>query len=314
MRFGFPAVALLALALQPMIGGRALAQSLGRQSAVATLPSTTISTPHERLLPLQGGQNFRDLGGYRTRDGRHVKWGLLFRSGSMHGLTATDYASLERRGIRVVCDFRDNRERAAQPVHWPAPGAPNVLFDDYYLDTAAMMPNGPPSSWTEDEAKATFAASYPKMLTQFNEQYRRMLAELLAGHVPLAFNCSAGKDRTGIAAALILTALGVPRQTVIDDYMLTNKYLDQKRLVADGPPPANMTPGQTKGSASADPATAMRSMSPGVLRAILAADPSYIEAAFAVLDHHEGGPEGYLRDELGVDHAALVRLRSLYLE
>jgi protein-tyrosine phosphatase len=61
------------------------------------------------VLPLQGGRNFRDLGGYRTQDGHHVKWGMLYRSGSMHGLTPVDYAALEARGIRVVCDLRDSR-------------------------------------------------------------------------------------------------------------------------------------------------------------------------------------------------------------
>ena len=63
---------------------------------------------HQRLLPLEGGQNFRDLGGYRTRDGRTVRWGMLFRSGAMDGLTAADYAYLGKIGIRTVCDFRSN--------------------------------------------------------------------------------------------------------------------------------------------------------------------------------------------------------------
>jgi protein-tyrosine phosphatase len=77
-------------------------------------------------------------------------------------------------------------------------------------------------------------ASYPRMLTQFNGQFRRMFGELLAGHAPLAFNCSAGKDRTGLAAALLLTALGVPRATVIEDYELTNKTLNPAALLAAG--------------------------------------------------------------------------------
>ncbi|MFX8016077.1 tyrosine-protein phosphatase, partial [Acinetobacter baumannii] len=83
---------------------------------------------------------------------------------------------------------------------------------------------------TAANVKAMMTASYPRMLTQFNGQYRRMFGELLAGRVPLAFNCSAGKDRTGIAAALVLTALDVPHKTVVEDYLLTNRYFDPQKL------------------------------------------------------------------------------------
>lgn len=83
-------------------------------------------------------------------------------------------------------------------------------------------------------------ALYPRLLTQFNSQYRRMFAALLAGRAPLAFNCIAGQDRTGVAAALLLTALGVPRETVIQDYLLTNRYFDPNKGVATTiRPPSN---------------------------------------------------------------------------
>lgn len=255
---------------------------------------------HVRLLPLQGGRNFRDLGGYRAADGRHVKWGVLFRSGSMHGLTDADYAALERRGIKVVCDFRDTRERGAEPVNWPAAGAPRVLATDYRLDMPGFLPAGPMSGWTADAARAAMTASYPRMLVQFHDQYRRMFDELLAGHAPLAFNCSAGKDRTGVAAALLLTALGVPRETVIQDYLLTNRYLDGSQLVGK--------------DAKATAANPLGGLPPAVAQALLAADRRYIEAALAVLDTHPGGANGWLRDEMGLSRADLVHLRGAYLE
>uniref|UniRef100_UPI0035CA9F3E tyrosine-protein phosphatase n=1 Tax=uncultured Sphingomonas sp. TaxID=158754 RepID=UPI0035CA9F3E len=253
---------------------------------------------HARLIPLQGGRNFRDLGGYRTADGRHVKWNSLFRSGSMHGLTDADYESLERRGIRVVCDFRDMHERASEPVRWPVANAPRLLSDDYVLDQRGFLPAGEMKTWTEASARAAMMASYPRMLRQFHDQYRRMFAELLAGHAPLAFNCSAGKDRTGIAAALLLTALGVPRQSVIHDYLLTNTYLDAAKVLAS--PSAAKSP--------------MALLPPGVTSAIMKADRRYIEAALAVLDHHEGGSGGWLRDEMGLSRANIGALRAAYLE
>ncbi|WP_404478238.1 tyrosine-protein phosphatase [Novosphingobium sp. BL-52-GroH] len=283
-------------ALLPLVAIQLASPVAFAQGAQAPAP-VPVAAPgaHQRLLPLQGGRNFRDLGGYRTADGRTVKWGTLFRSGSMHGLTDADYRYLEKLGIAVVCDLRDRRERAAEQVNWPAAHAPRVLSDDYDLDTR-FLPAGDPKGWTEAQARASMAASYPSMLKSFNSQYRRMFAELLAGHAPLAFNCSAGKDRTGIAAALLLTALGVPRATVIEDYLLTNRYLDAKALLA-------------KPSAS----TLMAGLPPQVAKAMMAADRSYIEAALQVVDRHRGGAEGYMRDELGLSQADLVRLRNLYL-
>jgi len=251
---------------------------------------------HQRLLPLEGGRNFRDLGGYRTADGHIVKWGLLFRSGSMHGLTARDYAYLDKIGIKVVCDFRDNHERAAEPVPWPSAQAPTILSDDYSLTDAGLMPRGDLRAMTTAQARAMLAKSYPQMLTFFADQYHRMFAELLAGHAPLAFNCSAGKDRTGIAAALLLTALGVPRETVIQDYLLTNRYLDGKMILAQ------------QGKASANAAWAH--LPPGVMAAFMAADRSYIEA---VLDALPDGAHAYLHDEMKLSDADIATLRRMYL-
>lgn len=289
----------LTIALAASAAAIPAAGSAQRAPAASVVPMAA-AAPHERLLPLQGGRNFRDLGGYGTVDGRHVRWGLLFRSGSMHGLTDRDYAYLERRGIRVVCDFRDTNERAAEPVNWPGGGAPRVLSDDYRLDMAGFMPAGDMKNWTPDQARATMTASYPRLLVQFHDQYRRMFAELLAGHAPLAFNCSAGKDRTGVAAALLLTALGVPRPTVIDDYLLTNRYLDARTLVSKDATPTAANP--------------LAKVPPAVAQALVAADRNYIEAALAVLDTHPGGAQAWLRDEMGLSAASTARLRQMYLQ
>ena len=283
-----------------MLGALALSLTVGW----GALPSPAVAraaapAAHDRVLPLQGGRNFRDLGGYRTIDGHHVKWGLLYRSGSMHGLTPADYAALERRGIRVVCDLRDSRERAAEPVAWPDGKAPRVLADDYALDQAGFMPSGPPQSWTAAQTRAAMTASYPHLLTQFNGQYRRMFGELLAGHAPLAFNCSAGKDRTGIAAALLLTALGVPRATVIADYELTNKTLDSAAMLS--------------GDSKATPSP-FGKLAPEVVAPFMRADRAYLAAALAVVDAHPGGAAGYLRDELGLGPVQIAHLRQLYLD
>lgn len=283
-----------------LLGALALACSLAPElqaRPVVVSPVAPAGIAPTRVVPLQGGRNFRDLGGYRTGDGRMVKWGLLYRSGSMTSLTPEDYATLEKRGIRVVCDLRATAERQAEPAHWPHAGTPRVLADDYVMDNGQFLPKGDPSKVTGEQVRGAMASSYPRLLTQFNSQYRRMFGELLAGHAPLAFNCSAGKDRTGIGAALILTALGVPRETVIADYMLSNQTLDPAKLMG--------------GKAMAN--SPFAALPPEALKLLVGVDRSYIEAAFAVIDAHQGGTYGYLKDELGLGEAQIGLLRRLYL-
>lgn len=274
-----------------------LAAAAGVSAPVAAR-SPVAAAAHQRVLPLQGGQNFRDLGGYRTRGGRSVRWGALYRSGSMHFLTPADYTYLNRLGIRTVCDFRDTAERAAGPVQWPAGQAPTILADDYDQHVGDLGRTASGRVQTPAEARGAMIALYPGLLTRFNGQYRRMFGELLAGRTPLAFNCSAGKDRTGVAAALILTALDVPRQTVIDDYLLTNRYFDPHKIVR----------GNDRN------ATSLQALPPAVLKPYMLADRSYIGAVFGVLDAHRGGANGYLHDELGLSAADLAKLRQLYTQ
>jgi protein-tyrosine phosphatase len=263
--------------------------------AASALPQAPVASPHQRLLPLQGGQNFRELGGYRAADGRTVRWGLLYRSGSMHWLTAADYTYLSTLGIRTVCDFRDTQERSVEPVDWPATASPHIVAVDYKNVSGMGTPD---ATWTAQRARQTMTELYPRLLAQFNGQYRRMFQELLAGHAPLAFNCTAGKDRTGVGAALLLTALGVPRETVIQDYALSNQYFDPAKALRT-PAIANQPWNQ---------------LPPDARAAFAQANPVYIEAVFRVLDDHAGGAQGYLHEELGLSASDLVQLRRMYTE
>lgn len=284
---GLGAVAALALLTQPFVLPTALAKA----------PAEKVE--HPRALPLQGGRNFRDLGGYATEDGHTVKWNVLFRSGEMHDLTAGDFAYLNRIGIRTIVDFRDKNERRAEPTNWQG-NAPMTFAVEYDARDAGLMPTGDMKDWTPEQARQVMAASYPKMLTTFAGQYRRMFQELLADHAPLAFHCSAGKDRTGIAAALVLLSLGVPRETVVQDYLLTNRYLNFDAAMAKG--------------ANTPAAQPWLSLPAPVLQAMGKADRSYIEAALDALGSHAGGARGYLRDEMGLSDADIATLRSRYLD
>jgi protein-tyrosine phosphatase len=249
----------------------------------------------DRAPAMQGGQNFRDLGGYRTLDGRTVRWRMLFRSGAMDRLTPADFDYLDKLGIRAVVDLRSTEERQAAPVRWPGARTPHVLTKDYSGAAMGFDTTGI-ATMTGERARAVMASGYRSILGTFNDQYRGMFARLLAGEAPLLFNCSAGKDRTGVAAALILTALKVPRETIVEDYLLSNRHFQR----------------QTSTAANDAAFAAFHRLPPDVVSAFMGVDRGYIEEVFRMIDAHPGGADGYLRDQLGLDDADLTTLRRRY--
>ncbi|MCE7795585.1 tyrosine-protein phosphatase [Sphingobium sufflavum] len=280
-----PALALIATALPA-------AAVMARE-----VPPAPAKAGEQRLVPLEGGQNFRDLGGYRTADGHRVKWGMLYRSGAMNRLTPADFQYLASIGLKTVVDFRGSGERKSAPVVWPEASKPVVFARDYELANASLMAPLVKKGLTGDEARAVMAQLYRDIPTAFADQYRLLFAELLAGHAPLAFNCSAGKDRTGVAAAILLSVLGVDRETAVQDYLLSNQYFKPATALD-----------------SRDPhAAAMQGLSPDVLKALMGVDRRYIETAFATIDAYPGGANAYYREKLGLDAAAIAQLRGMYL-
>lgn len=251
----------------------------------------------ERLLPFAGGSNFRDLGGYVTKDGATVQWGRLYRSAVMSGLTPDDFQQMGKLGIRTVCDFRSTDERARQSVTWPEGVQPTVLATDYGLDMSALAAIFQQGPVTGDTVKAAMADFYREIPFQFADQYARMFREMVEGRVPLAFNCSAGKDRTGVAAALILTVLGVPAETVMADYLLSNQYYQPK-------PPE---PGRE------DPTTAMFARLPAdAIQALMGVDAAYLNASFAAIED-KGGMDRYVAEQLKLSPADVAILKQRYL-
>jgi protein-tyrosine phosphatase len=250
----------------------------------------------ERVLALEGGQNFRDLGGYRTVDGRRVRWGMLFRSGTMHGLTSRDYAVLGQLGIRVSCDFRTTDERAKEPTRWAGTSPPRRIEHDYALDNAREL--GDPAL-TADRARTILTRLYADLPFRLAPVYREMFGALRQGDVPLAFNCSAGKDRTGIAAALLLTALGVPRETIVEDYLLSNAYYQPHRH-ATSPDDAN--------------SRWMEALPEDVRSVVMGVERRYLDASFAAIESRYGSVDAYLVHEMRLDAHGRARLRALLTE
>ena len=281
----------------------AAALALTASLSLAPVAARQTSAPaakieHRRVLPLQGGQNFRDLGGYRTADGRIVKWGTIYRSGAMHRLTTDDFRYLASAGLKTVVDLRSTSERSKEAVAWPEGMKPEVHSKDYELDSRTLFASLAKPGLTGAEVKATMARFYRDVPITFADQYSVIFAEILAGDTPLAFNCSAGKDRTGVASALLLIALGVPRETAIEDYLLSNTYFKPDVAAAD----------------PKDPQVAFFARLPAEARqALMGVDRSYLEAALATVDAYPGGPEAYYREKLGMDVASIAKLRDKLL-
>jgi protein-tyrosine phosphatase len=280
--------------------GLSLSISVSRADDPRAATAIPAQAAIDRVLPLEGGVNFRELGGYPTVDGRRVRRGMLYRSGAMASLTDADYELLSKLDIAVLVDLRSTDERSREPTRWPlAKEPPRRLERDYDLEFGEVLAlmRGAPNAET---ARTAFASFYRRLPQQFADQYRQMFAELLSGNAPLAFNCSAGKDRTGVASALILTALGVPREVVMEDYLLSNRHYKPKPMSA---------------SAADDPTVQFFSrLPPDVVQVFMGVDASFLEAAFDGMTEQYGSVDGYLEKAIGLTAEDRKKLRRIYTE
>lgn len=250
-----------------------------------------------RLLPLEGGYNLRDMGGYAAADGRTVRHGLLYRSGMMSMLTEADERHLAGLGIVTVCDLRHPKERGQEPTRWCEPAGVHYWARDYDETSGVLADMLRGTTPTADAVRGAMIRLYRELPVDHAPSYRYMFERLQGGHVPLLFNCSAGKDRTGVAAALILSVLGVPYDAIVEDYLLTNEHADYRRLVA------------RFGRQGERVAVA----GPEVVKPLMAADADYLASAFDSFEQDHGGVDAYLAT-LGVDAAAKARLRDMLLD
>ncbi len=197
----------------------------------------------ERRIPLEGAVNFRDLGGYVTADGRRTRWGSVFRSDAFHALTDDDRRRFAELGLKIVYDLRTDGERASLP---------NLLPDDDTLRSIGLVlssgedDGGGLPPLTELLEGAGFVHQlYRGLISNGAPVFGSLLSGLArADALPAVFHCLWGKDRTGLAAALLLSTLGVPQADVVDDYLLTERFRSGddveralERLAAAGVPP-----------------------------------------------------------------------------
>lgn len=254
-------------------------------------------TVAERVLPLEHGSNFRDLGGYPAADGRTVRWGMLFRSGATPLLTEADLAEIAGLDLQQMIDLRSSEERQLAPSR--VTGVPYTAVGYTF---AAVMPKG------AFDPKV----GYPAMVDLLKPQLRVLFATLLRKQAPLAYNCSAGQDRTGITTALLLSALGVPRETIVKDYLLSTQYRHPEYEMPAFDPAAFPDNAAAKMFASFAPRPGQPAPKTNPL--FTADGTPFLAFALADIEKRWGSVDAYLEKELGVGPAERAQLRKDYTE
>jgi protein-tyrosine phosphatase len=256
-----------------------------------------------RLLNFEGIANFRDLGGYETNSGRYTKWGTLYRSGNFSTASRSDNKVLADLQLKSLVDFRSAAEKEEEP-HQLSDPLPFELVEIPTLDGGdhsvadeiiARIESG---NFSDFDPDAFMTSANRQFSREFTPQFSEFIQVVLkANGQPVAWNCSAGKDRTGFAAAILLRILGVPMDTVLEDYMLSKEYslaARQKEL---------MMLRLFKGDEAADK-----------LSVLLGVEKAWLIAAFDEIDKQYGSFDGYVDQALGLAPAQVQQLRNSLLE
>ncbi len=251
----------------------------------------------ERRLPLEGVANFRDLGGYRTAGGGQTRWGLVFRSDAPNRLTGADLAAIATLGLRVAYDLRMDEERSLAPSALPSSvrrelltmggsaGKTREITDLFVTGQLTRLPDD------------FLVQVYRAMAEQEAPSFGRLLTGLAEpGALPALIHCTAGKDRTGMGAALLLTVLGVDEATVLDDYELSAVYYTEGQM-------AKLR--ERLADAGLDPET---------FRPLLGTPRHAMAEVLALLRERHGSIGDYLVQEAGMAPETLARLRDRLVE
>jgi len=238
----------------------------------------------EKHLPMEGGYNFRDLGGIKNKDGKYVRWGKIFRSDDLHNLTEADLKYLASIPLISIVDFRSENEIKQAPDKNPETVVKNYA---YSIDPGNLTNANVFTDFSSNQGDSLMMEMNVLFATDsvYVSRYRDFF-QLLQDkkNVPLLFHCSAGKDRTGMGAALILFALGVDKETIIQDYLSSNTYLRDKyaKYIEEYPE----------------------------LKSLFSVKPEYLSAGIdRIVEDHET-VENYLRNVLNVD---IEKFREMYL-
>lgn len=247
-----------------------------------------------RLVDLEGPVNFRDLGGLPTNEGKTIKRGMLFRSDKLSLLTSRDFEVLDSLNIKNIVDFRTKGEVEKEP--YSVPSSMNYLNlpigDDSWSQGDFM---GQVAQMDIDEFEQLMIGLYKSMPVEFPDQYRLFFDTLLETEQPLVFHCTAGKDRTGVASALLLNLLGVDWDTIKAEYELSSDYREEENL--------KMTK-QLSGYGISEEKTMM----------MMSVKANYLDSIFGAISDRYGSLDSYYTEVLNLNTQEISRLRSRLLD
>ncbi len=256
-------------------------------------------------IPLQGTPNFRELGGYPTKCGRHIAYGKFFRSGVLSYLTQQDWAQIQKLNIATIVDFRRAPERHAETTKLPANTSITIIESpidsgDHRNTFKSLLDN---NQFTVDAAQQIMRNINIDLALHTQSTYKQFLDSIfkLKDTDSILFHCSAGKDRTGFAAALILMCLNVDSETIYHDYLLSLNYFKPQESLHHFIKnwAGNIPEGQYQ---------------PDAFLKMLGVQQDYLQAAFDAIDQHYSSTEEYLEDCYGLGSIKLEQFRNRFLE
>lgn len=262
----------------------------------------------ETPIKLEGANNFRDIGGYPAAGGKHIKRGLVFRSDALYRLSDADYEKLSQLGIATVCDFRSSFEREREMTRWRAQPQPEII--NPAMGGGAQPGQDPSKAFLQPllaaaaqspEKAAAFADTMMRdgMVRMFQEeaaQLGAMLKALAKTDKPFLYHCTAGKDRTGAATALLMKILGVPEEQIYESYLLVNQLM----------PPAKFAAGMAQRIEKLYGA----GIDPKVFEPLMGTKREWLAAGFASIQDFDA----YRREKLGLSDEEVRRLQARLLE
>ena len=266
----------------------------------ATLPAQ--QRADHRLLNFEGIANFRDLGGYPTTSGQQVKWGVLYRSATLAESSRADLVGLQQLKLATLIDFRSAAEKEKEPNQLPDPIGFNVveiptLDDGNKAMVGEIMTRIESGNFDGFDPNALMLEGNRQFASTFTPQFSQFMHTLLAANgAPVLWHCSAGKDRTGFAAAILLRILGVPQDVVMQDYMASKQHaLDTRKSQL-------LLLRLFKGAEAADKLTVL-----------MGVDAAWLNAAFEQIDASWGSFDNYVREGLKLNDADIAQLRATLL-
>ena len=257
----------------------------------------TFQNEDYRLLPMDGAHNTRELGGYKTTDGKSVKWGMLYRSDKLSDISDTDQSYLQDLGIKKIIDFRSKEEKAEDPDIIPK----GIDYIEMPISVDGAMRSKIEAvlkGETNKDVKSFLIDANKEFVSNYTDVYEDFLRNLINDDGPTLFHCTAGKDRAGFAAAITLIALGVSKEDVINDYMKTNQFTKERIVEIIGQIEL-MTLYQTDAE---------------ILRPLLGVEREYIETAFQTAEEKYGSLENFIRDGLNISDEDIQKLRNKFIE